>query len=117
MRLKVNPKISKPLELLEKNLNEYMEIADVEYTSDDVTQCMDLLNTHLDKVALSNSEKEGLELVENTVLDLNDLNEDCNYDLFETDQRELICEIIIQAGAIMGYNDENEDITEEWRDF
>lgn len=117
MRLKVNSKIKKPLELLEKSINDYMEIADVDYTAEDVKKCMDLINNHLDKVALTNSENEGMELVETTVLDLNDLNEDCDYSLIETEQREFICEIIIQAGAIMGYNDENEDITEEWRDF
>lgn len=117
MRLSVNSKIKEPLKLLEKSINEYMEIADVEYTSEDVKACMGLLNNHLDKVALSNSEEEGMQLVETTVLALNDLNEKCEYELIETDQREYICEIIIQAGAIMGYNDEFEDITEEWRDF
>ena len=117
MRLQVNSKIKKPLELLEKSINEYMEIADVDYTTEDVKACMDLLNNHLDKVALTNSKEEGFALVETTVLALNDLNEKCEYELLETDQREYVCEIIIQAGAIMGYNDEFEDITEEWRDF
>ena len=52
-----------------------------------------------------------------TVLKLNKLNEKAGYELIETDQREDICKYIIRAGALLGFNGEDEDVTEEWRDW
>ena len=52
-----------------------------------------------------------------TVLKLNDLNERAGEDLIETDQREDICEYITKADALLGFNTEDEDVTEEWREW
>jgi hypothetical protein len=35
----------------------------------------------------------------------------------ETDRREDICSILIRAGAVLGFNAEDEDVTEEWREW
>jgi hypothetical protein len=45
------------------------------------------------------------------------LNATCEYDLIETDQREDICAFIIRAGALAGFNEADEDVTEEWREW
>ncbi|WP_151893346.1 hypothetical protein [Patiriisocius marinistellae] len=96
---------------------EYIEPGESEYTASDVEKCMILINNFLDKVSKSESKESGMLLVKNVVLDLNNLNENCDYELIETGQREQIAEIIILAGHLKGYNDINEDITEEWRDW
>ena len=48
---------------------------------------------------------------------LNSLNARCGGTLIETDQREDICEFIIRAGCLAGFNGEGEDGTEAWRDW
>ncbi|MES2516026.1 MAG: hypothetical protein V4580_17865 [Bacteroidota bacterium] len=87
------------------------------YTPKDVDVCIQMIQNHLDHMAQTFDREEAITLVKKTVLDLNDLNEKCNACLIETDQREDICEIIIMAGHLKGYNEMNEDITEEWREW
>lgn len=58
-----------------------------------------------------------MKIVKKTVLALNALNEKCEYELIETEQREDIAEIIILAGYLKGFNDRDDDITEEWREW
>lgn len=48
---------------------------------------------------------------------LSHFNKQCGEVLIETSQREDICEIIIMASHLKGYNDMSEDITEEWREW
>ena len=54
--------------------------------------------------------------VKETVLALNVLNEKCEYELIETDQREDICKFIITAVNVAGLKTD-EDVTEEWREW
>lgn len=56
-------------------------------------------------------------VVATTIKKLNALNERCGDELIETGERELLCEFIIRAGALLGYNDEEEDITRQWREW
>ena len=42
---------------------------------------------------------------------------DANGNLIETDQREDICDYLIKAGALLGLNEHDEDITEQWRQW
>ena len=48
---------------------------------------------------------------------MNELNHRTGHDLIETDQREEICAFIIKAGAIMGFNAEGQDVTDQWREW
>ncbi len=99
-------------------IREYMQDSeDISYTEKDILKCENIVNEYLEKLPSTKSKKEGLKLVQKTVVALNKLNEKCDYELLETDQRELVCTIIINAGNLMGYNEEDEDITEEWREF
>ena len=65
----------------------------------------------------TNSKEESLSLVKITVEALNELNESTEFQLIETDQREDICEIIIRGRHLRGYNDMEDDITGEWREW
>ena len=54
--------------------------------------------------------------VKAVVLALNALNEECDYAIIETDQREEICALIEEAIKKAGLTPKN-DITEEWREW
>ncbi len=116
MNLKENPQIKDILVRLKKNMSGFIELEPY-YTPKDVDVCIQMIQNHLDHMAQTFDREEAITLVKKTVLDLNDLNEKCNACLIETDQREDICEIIIMAGHLKGYNEMNEDITEEWREW
>lgn len=49
------------------------------------------------------------------VLALNDLNEELDYALIETVEREAICELIQTAAVDCGLQDVPDDVTEDWR--
>ena len=117
MNLKENAEIVKISESLKTGMIEYIEPEETEYTESDVEKCMTLINNFLDELSKSDSKENGMKLVENVVLGLNDLNEKCEHELIETDQREQIADIIILAGHLKGYNERNEDITEDWREW
>lgn len=117
MNLKENAEIIKTSESLKTGMIEYIEPGETEYTESDVEKCMTLINNFLDELSKSESKENGMISVKNVVLGLNDLNEKCEHELIETDQREQIADIIILAGHLKGYNDRNEDITEDWREW
>jgi hypothetical protein len=50
------------------------------------------------------------------ILDLNGLNEQGEFSLIETDQREALCQLILTAATRAGL-DTDEDVTEEWREW
>lgn len=88
------------------------------YTEADIAKCEYVLGSFLAKVhsaGVGNS-ASVMAAVREAVLSLNALNESCDNSLIETDQREQICELIIQAAAAAGVGS-GEDITEEWREW
>ena len=95
---------------------DYMD-DDVEYTKKDVELCERILDDHINALSKAHDRNSAIQCVKDTVLKLNELNEKAGEELIETDQREEICEYIIKAGALLGFNDENEDTTEEWREW
>lgn len=117
MNLKENAEIKRSLENLEKGMIEYMEPGETAYTASDVNKCMTLMNNFLDKMSKSDFNEDDSKKVKEVVLSLNTLNEKCDHELIETDQREQLADIIILAGYLKGNNGRNEDITEEWRDW
>jgi hypothetical protein len=116
MNLKENQEIKRIIEGLEEGMIDYIS-EDTSYTKKDVAKCMQILNQYLESIAVTKTKDEGMAVVEKTVLELNELNEACEHELIETGQREDICEIIIIAGNLLGYNDMDDDITEEWREW
>lgn len=88
------------------------------YTEDEIGQCDAILDTFLAKVAAAGKGNSGavMAAVRESVLALNALNEDCSHGLIETDQREEICSLIIDAAQGAGVGS-GEDITEPWREW
>lgn len=102
--------------LLEE-MYEFMLEADSNYDESDIETCDEILDQFLSTLADVTDKSAALDLVKQTVFALNSLNEACNGDLIETDQRESICELINRAGAARGFNSDDEDVTERWREW
>lgn len=112
-----NSKYKTNIERLKSSMLSYMEIAGNPYSKDDIEETANILIQYLNQIEKSNSKEEGMKIVKNTVEKLNKLNEKCNSQLIETDEREQIAEIIILASSDKGYNKYEDDITEEWREW
>ena len=117
MNLSENIEIKTIIESLKTGMIEYIEPGETEYTEKDVENCMKLIDAFLTELAQVENKEMGMKVVQKVVLKLNELNEKCEYELIETDQREQLAEIIILAGNLKGYNEKDEDITEEWREW
>lgn len=90
-----------------------------DYSEEDVEKCASILERYLYSVlapSMHGKIEEILAAVKAAVLELNNLNEQCEHSLIETDQREDICELIIQAASLAGLEGDS-DVTEEWRDW
>jgi hypothetical protein len=87
------------------------------YREADVRECDKILTGHLRAVESAADRAEALRHVHDTILRLNELNNRCDGQLIETDQREYICAVIIHAGSLCGFNAADEDVTEPWREW
>lgn len=87
------------------------------YEAGDIERCGKILDELAAAISRSGGREEALAHVRKTILALNALNDSCEGELIETDQRELICELIIELTARGGFNPEREDITLEWREW
>lgn len=105
------------IEALKISMISYMENAEPEYAKEDVNKCVEILHHYIENMVNASSKKDGMEIVESTILELNSLNEKCGGQLIETNEREQIAEIIITTGNRKGYNSKEEDITEKWREW
>jgi hypothetical protein len=117
LNIKENTEIIEASERLKTGMIEFMESGDVGYKLSDVEKCISLIDIFLTEMSKSNSKKDGMLSVQNVVIGLNDLNEACDYQLIETSERENIADIIILSGHLKGFNERDEDITEEWREW
>jgi len=88
------------------------------YTESDIGKCEVILDGFLAQVvaAGTGNSDQVMSAVKGAVLALNELNASCDHSLIETDQREQICELIIQASAAAGVGS-GEDMTEQWREW
>lgn len=110
---------------LVSGMKSYIEIFTEENTPEpysyaDADRCGGIIDDYLAYLFTSKrSNDEILSQVEVTVKALNKLNEKCGYSLIETDERENLCSIIIEAARLCGYQfpDDDDDITYEWRDW
>ena len=105
------------IETLKTGMINYMNEVNPYYTEKDVNQCVIILQSYVLEIAKSNSKKDGIEIIKSKIQELNELNKKCGDQLIETGEREQIAEIIISAGNKKGYNQKDEDITEEWREW
>jgi hypothetical protein len=116
MPLLENPELRNLLARLTVGMLGFMEGGNASYSEEDVDACREILISHAEKLDRIKDRAEAEDLVRATVLKLNTLNEGTG-DLIETGQREEICEFIIKAGAIKGFNSQDEDVTEQWREW
>lgn len=88
------------------------------YSDADIAKCESILDDFLAAVRSAATADSALVLavVKDAVLSLNALNESCDHSLIETDQREQLCELIIQGAVAAGVGS-GEDITEQWREW
>ncbi len=89
------------------------------YTQKDIDRCMGILDEYLATVgdaSATGNVQVIMSRVEKAVKGLNALSSECE-ELIETDQREVICEIIIKAAAYAGLESTKYDITEDWREW
>lgn len=107
------------IDAIAANLRDYMkEDEDCGYEERHVNRLNNILVSYLS--ALKNispaDDAKIKELVKNTVLQINELEEDTDHVMIETDEREDICALINSAAVASGYSTD-EDITEEWREW
>jgi len=87
------------------------------YSQDDIDRCAAIIDHLLISLSKTRGDSEAImEAVKDAVLELNTLNDNCDGNLIETDQRETLCQLIITAAQDAGL-DTDEDITEEWREW
>lgn len=99
---------------------EYMQDAEIDScTADDVARCGELLAEFLTALSALKEPEDGqiMAQVEKVVLALNDLNEELDYALIETVEREAIWELLQTAAVDAGLKDVPDDVTEEWREW
>jgi len=117
VNLSANPELKAIKASLLDGMTSYMKSVRTSYGSGDINRCAQILDEHLGAIQAAKSREEAMSVVKTTVLKLNQLNKQSGSDLIETDQREQIAAFIIKAGALLGFNGEHEDVTEQWRDW
>ena len=98
---------------------DFEEDEDPGYTEEAIGECRRLLEDYGKALAELEdpSEEEILSQVEQVVLALNDLNEETDYAMIETDEREAICALIQGAALDTGLPETDDDVTEPWREW
>ena len=91
---------------------------EVAYNQEDIDTCGAILDEYIDGLIKSNKKEILiLEAVKKAIIALNTLNENCEHELIETDQREDLCQFIEEASIVAGLSKSENDITEEWREW
>lgn len=93
---------------------------DAGYTQKHVDRCSEIIDdflASLEKTPEAQKDKYITASVKETVLRLNELNEECDGGLIETDQREDLAELINLAARHAGLKSSEDDITYEWREW
>ena len=94
------------------------------YTTDHVRQCEALLNDYLSALAALSAptDEDIMSLVKEVILALNELNNEAEDSLIETEAREALWQVIQESAVECGLSDEcieanDGDITGEWREW
>lgn len=102
-------------------MQSYLDKYNAGYTTNDIQQCGKIVDTYITNMKnLKDSEDEEAILaeVQSVVEKLTDLNDACDDPIIETDQREIFCDIINMCAVEAGFpNEDDEDLTEEWREW
>ncbi len=95
------------------------EFDDELYTEDDVNAVRALLEAYVEALAALKDPTDAqiMEQVRDVVLTLNRLNQDREYPMIETEEREMLCEVIQRCAEDCGLKDAPHDVTEEWREW
>ncbi len=118
MDLKTNPSIKDTTEHLINSMTEYMKESDsVSYKQQHIDQCFEIVTWYLENMNVASDKAKGMAIVKEAVIKLNQLNETCEHELIETGQREDLCDIIIAASELKGFSEDDDDITEDWREW
>lgn len=117
VNLSTNPELKAIQASLIDGMTSYMKSSRTQYGPADIKRCAQILDEHLTAMQTARNREEALSAVKTTVLRLNQLNKQSGSDLIETGQREQIAAFIIKAGALLGFNSEHEDVTEQWREW
>ena len=91
-----------------------------DYSAEAVDRCAVIIEAYLDKVlSLSIYGDSGkiMRTVKSVVTELNELNDACNQSLIESQQSAQLCELIISAAFHAGLESDEQDITEQWRQW
>jgi len=91
---------------------------DADYTVVAIDTCATILEDYLEEVfspSIYGRSKKIMDVVKFTINELNELNDDCNQSLIESEQRDQLRELIVASAAYAGLETEKEDITEDWR--
>ncbi len=104
----------------DENDPEYDPEYDAGYTQKHIDQCSKIIDEFFSALKNTPDLKKNesiLKTVKATVVKLNKLNDKCDGSIIETDQREQLCELIITAAKHAGIESNEDDITEEWREW
>lgn len=89
------------------------------YTHTHIVHCrkiLDLFLAAMGQLQAPAAEETILGVVEDTVLRLNELNDECGHMLIDVDQRNPLCELILTAARCAGLPGD-EDVTQAWREW
>ncbi len=101
-------------------IREFKAEAEIDdFTDEDIEQCSVLLDSYLEALAAMDSPTDEaiMEQVEKLILALNDLNEQTDYAMIETGEREAICALVQESAIAFGLQEYGDDITEDWREW
>lgn len=103
----------------DENDPDYDPEFDAGYRAEDVAACGEIVDNYLHALSAVRADEAAIrQAIKTAVLALNALNERCEYGLIETEQRERLYEILSIAASDAGLKiKEDEDITDEWREW
>ncbi len=90
------------------------------YTLNDISKVDEILCDYYEKIekCKKKNKKNYMKFVKSATQSLNSLNKDCSDCLINEEQRLLIIEFISKTAYMFGFiNDQNQDLTIEWRNW
>jgi len=102
---------------LKESMILYREMAGHPYSEKDIEQVLVILNDYLNSMSDTHSKTVGMEVIQKTIERINILNEQCEFSLIATGEREKIADVINLVSIEKGYSLPEDDVTEAWRDW
>ena len=105
-----------PLARLTIGMLSLLDSEDPPYTENKVDKCREILTDHASGMDEVSDRKMALEIVKNTIIQLNLLNESCGGKLIETSERDAICTYISKTLELRGLEAASEEDL-RWRQW